>query len=427
MTSARIWRTARSESWRRSRPDPLFLPKTGDRIRTGGFDDLTALASADWIIEAIIESPEPKRRLLEAVDASRAPGSIVSTNTSGLSIAALCEGRSADFRAHWLGTHFFNPPRYMHLVELVPTTDTDPSVTRSLTDFLDRRLGKGVVPARDTPAFIANRLGMHGVMQMLAAVAPAGSAAFTPPLASRRSTPSPARSSGGRRARPSARSISRASTSWPPWRRTWRPGCRTTTTGKRSCCRPSSPGCSSAAWSAKKPDVVSTSECARLRANPASSRSTSRRSSIATRSPCSCPSWRTPAESPAWTIACGVSSPARTGPANFCAVPLSPTLLYAANIADTIAYSRDDVDRAMRWGFGWERGPFETWDAIGDACRRCPPDGRRARSAPLVTSRTGLPAAPAGQGRAAGCRREIPAPASSTWATACSRSSSTRR
>jgi 3-hydroxyacyl-CoA dehydrogenase len=158
------------------RPDPLFQPEMAARIRTGSLDRLAPLAEADWIIEAVLEDPGVKGQLLAGVDAHRAAGSVISTNTSGLSIAALSEGRSDDFRRHWVGTHFFNPPRYMHLVELVPTPATAPEVVEALRAVLERRLGKGVVVAKDTPAFIANRLGMHGVMQLLAEV---GSGAFT--------------------------------------------------------------------------------------------------------------------------------------------------------------------------------------------------------------------------------------------------------
>ena len=111
-------------------------------------------------------------------DASRAsrrrcaaPGSIVSSNTSGLSIAGLAEGRSDDFRRHWLGTHFFNPPRYLPLLEIIPTADTDPAVVATVREFADRRLGKNVVVAKDTPGFIANHVAMHGLVRIFEALA----------------------------------------------------------------------------------------------------------------------------------------------------------------------------------------------------------------------------------------------------------------
>src|SRR5207244_2364407 len=142
-------------------------------VTTGSFDaGLPRLGDADWIVEAIIEQIEPKRALLERVDAARRPGTIVSSNTSGISIAALAEGRSSDFRRHWLGTHFFNPPRYLHLLEVIPTTDTDPEVVRRVSECADVTLGKGVVLAKDTPNFIANRIGLFSLMHVLRALEP---------------------------------------------------------------------------------------------------------------------------------------------------------------------------------------------------------------------------------------------------------------
>src|SRR5438128_3696964 len=121
-------------------------------------------------MEAVLERADVKRPLLERVDGVRRPGAIVSSNTSGIPIASLAEGRSDDFRRHWLGTHFFNPPRYLHLLEIVPTPDTDSAVVDRVSWFADHRLGKGVVVAKDTPNFIANHIGVYGVMQVLRAL-----------------------------------------------------------------------------------------------------------------------------------------------------------------------------------------------------------------------------------------------------------------
>ncbi len=121
-------------------------------------------------MEAVVEQLDIKRALLERVDAARSPGSIVSSNTSGIPIASLAEGRSDDFRRHWLGTHFFNPPRYLRLVEVIPTADTDPAVTERVSQFCDLRLGKGVVLAKDRPNFIGNHLALYGVMLTLKAL-----------------------------------------------------------------------------------------------------------------------------------------------------------------------------------------------------------------------------------------------------------------
>src|SRR5580765_7477995 len=127
------------------KPDPFFTPDTWKGVTTGSFDELARIKDCDWIIEAIVEQLEIKQSLLEKVDAVRRQGSIVSSNTSGIPIAALAAGRSDDFRQHWLGTHFFNPPRYLHLLEVIPTAETDPAVVERLSSFADHRLGKGVV------------------------------------------------------------------------------------------------------------------------------------------------------------------------------------------------------------------------------------------------------------------------------------------
>lgn len=148
---------------------PAFYDKDfAALITVGNFeDDLEKIAEADWIVEAVVERMEIKRSLFEQVDRLRSPGSIVSTNTSGLSVNRLCEGLSPDFRAHFLGTHFFNPPRFMKLLELIPAKDTDPEVLRFMAEFGERRLGKGIVFAKDTPNFIANRLGVFGILHTI--------------------------------------------------------------------------------------------------------------------------------------------------------------------------------------------------------------------------------------------------------------------
>src|SRR3990172_5597058 len=146
----------------------LTLASPAVRNRAGNFDDhLEWLREADWIIEAVAERLEVKQALLARVEAVRRPGAIVSSNTSGLPLQRIAEGRSEDFRRHWLGTHFFNPPRYMRLVEVIPTADTRPEVVEAISDFCDRRLGKLVVRAKDTPNFIANRIGTFSMLNVL--------------------------------------------------------------------------------------------------------------------------------------------------------------------------------------------------------------------------------------------------------------------
>jgi 3-hydroxyacyl-CoA dehydrogenase len=144
----------------RQKPPAFFLPEYRQRIAVGNFDDdLPRLAECDWIIEAVAEDLEIKRGLLGRVEQARKPGSIVSTNTSGIPVASIAEGLGEDFRRHFLGVHFFNPPRYMHLVEVIPGPGTLPEIVAWACEVCDRVLGKGVVQAKDTPNFIANRIG----------------------------------------------------------------------------------------------------------------------------------------------------------------------------------------------------------------------------------------------------------------------------
>jgi 3-hydroxyacyl-CoA dehydrogenase len=155
-----------------ARPAALASPRLAERIRLGSFEqDFERLADADWVVEAVVERLEPKQELFARVEKTAGPDAVVTSNTSGLPLASVAEGRSDDFRRRFLGTHFFNPPRYLKLVELIPTADTDPEVLERMRAFVERVLGKGAVVARDTPNFIANRLGsfagMHDVRYAL--------------------------------------------------------------------------------------------------------------------------------------------------------------------------------------------------------------------------------------------------------------------
>jgi 3-hydroxyacyl-CoA dehydrogenase len=153
------------EAARKSRPVAFVTAAAAARITIGNFDDnLAWCAQADWIIEVVAENLEIKRKLLDRVAAHRRPGTIVTTNTSGLPIRQIAEGRDEEFQQHWAGTHFFNPPRYMKLVELIPGPATLPGVLDTLADFCDRTLGKGIVRAKDTPNFIANRIGTFSIL-----------------------------------------------------------------------------------------------------------------------------------------------------------------------------------------------------------------------------------------------------------------------
>jgi 3-hydroxyacyl-CoA dehydrogenase len=148
------------ETAAKGRPPGFFTDDKVALVTPGNFeDDLGKLAQCDWVIEAVVENLDIKRDLWRKVDAVRKPSAILSTNTSGIPLAHISEGFSHEFRRQFLGTHFFNPPRYLHLMELIPGADTDPHILASVDEFADRRLGKGVVRTKDTPNFIANRIG----------------------------------------------------------------------------------------------------------------------------------------------------------------------------------------------------------------------------------------------------------------------------
>ncbi len=148
------------ERLKKSKPAAFFTPEAAALVTVGNLtDNFEWVGEADWIVEAIVEQLAPKRELVARIERVRKPGSIVSSNTSGLPIAAIAAESTADFKSHFLGTHFFNPPRYMKLLEVIPTPETKPEVVEFMADFAERRLGKGVIICKDTPNFIANRLG----------------------------------------------------------------------------------------------------------------------------------------------------------------------------------------------------------------------------------------------------------------------------
>src|ERR1700726_1469538 len=139
------------EAARKSKPAAFFEPSLAKLITIGNFeDDLKKLTEVDWIIEAVVENLDLKRALLQKVDAVRKPGTIITTNTSGLPVGKIAEGFPQDFRRSWFGTHFFNPPRYMRLLEIIPAPDTNPGAIDAVAHFCDIHLGKGIVLAKDT-------------------------------------------------------------------------------------------------------------------------------------------------------------------------------------------------------------------------------------------------------------------------------------
>jgi len=155
----------------KAKPAPFYRKGLEQMIEIGNFnDDWNKIAEADWIIEVVKEDLEIKKKVLATAAEYRKDGAIITTNTSGISIDAMAEGLDDECRRHFLGTHFFNPPRYLHLMEIIPGSRTDPGIVADLVDLVDRRLGKGVVVARDTPNFVANRIGVFGMLDAIRAM-----------------------------------------------------------------------------------------------------------------------------------------------------------------------------------------------------------------------------------------------------------------
>jgi 3-hydroxyacyl-CoA dehydrogenase len=336
------------ERAKRLKPDPFFTPDAVSLIETGGFDeDLASLRDADWILEAVVEKLEIKQALLARVDAVRRADAVVSSNTSGIPLASIADGRSEGFRRHWLGTHFFNPPRYLHLLEVIPTADTDPAVVRDISAFADLRLGKGVVPARDAPGFIANRIGMFGLMQVFRALE---SGEFTIEEVDAITGPAI-----GRPRSATFRTVDIAGVDvlahvahtlgfdLPPF-------------VAEMVARGMTGAKAGRGFYQKSGDDILTLDTKALDYRP---KQPARIASLeAARS----------IESVADRIKTLYASKDKAGA--LLRATLAPTIEYAEKIADEIAYSRDDIDKAMRWGFGWELGPFETLAALGVNAQR---------------------------------------------------------
>jgi 3-hydroxyacyl-CoA dehydrogenase len=347
---------------RRLKPDPFFTSEAAALIRTGGFDaDLASLASCDWVVEAIVENLDAKQALLDRIEPHLGHDAIVSSNTSGIPLATIAEGRSEAFRRRWIGTHFFNPPRYLRLVEVIPVAGTDPAITASISRFLDVRLGKGVVPAKDTPNFIANHLGLYGLFRILEQWqtgrftieeidALSGPAMGRPKSATFRTIDLTgvdvlahvATNFAARAADPALRALFRI----PPQvqamiDRGW--------IGEKA----------GQGFYTRQKGASGESEILVLDPDtftyvprgtphlPALERIREQGGGIGAR------------------LRALLLSDSREGV--FARETLGDTLLYTARVAHDIAHDIDDIDRAMRWGFGWDLGPFEIIDAVGIA------------------------------------------------------------
>jgi 3-hydroxyacyl-CoA dehydrogenase len=339
------------------KPDPFFTSDTWRLISTGSFDELARVKDSDWIIEAVVEQVDIKRALLEKIDAARRTGSIVSSNTSGIPIGALAEGRSNDFRSHWLGTHFFNPPRYLHLVEVIPTTETARHVVEAVASFADHHLGKGVVIAKDSPNFIGNHIALYGVVQILKQVE---SGAFT--IEEVDAITGPAL---GRPRSATFRTLDLAGIDIlahvvhnlyerlpdeAARREFVLPAFVEKMVERKMVGEKAGQGFYKRVTSATGESEILTLDPATLEYRP-----------------------RKPARLPSLEAAAAIADvrervrtlyEGKDRVGEFLRETLGPTLEYTARVTPQIAHSPDDVDRVMRWGFGWERGPFELLDVI---------------------------------------------------------------
>jgi 3-hydroxyacyl-CoA dehydrogenase len=152
----------------KSNPSPIYRKSFASRIQTGNLeDDLSKISDYDWVIEVVIERLDIKQQLFERVEKYRKPGTLITSNTSGIPIHMMSEGRSDDFKANFCGTHFFNPPRYLQLLEIIPTKETNQHVIDFLMDYGRRYLGKKTVFCKDTPGFIGNRVGVYSMAKIM--------------------------------------------------------------------------------------------------------------------------------------------------------------------------------------------------------------------------------------------------------------------
>lgn len=344
----------------RTRPAPLFLPGLARRIEAGNLeDDLPRLAEVDWVIEAVVERLDVKKSLFERVAEHVRPSTVLSTNTSGIPMRAIAESLPARLRPRFLGTHFFNPPRYMHLLELVPGPDTDPGLVDALRQLAEERLGKGVVIAKDRPNFIANRIGTYGLLRAVQLMDEHGLGVeavdlLTGPFLGR---PKSATfrtvdlvgldvvlhvAGNIREAAPDDPQIE-IFTPHPVLQKMVDEGLLGTKAGGgfyRKVKTDQGPQIETldlatlhyrARQKARFPEIDALRNQEDLRAR------------------------------------LGALVTTEGKGAAYAAALLVDTLRYAAEVAGEIADDLASIDRAMRWGFGWKLGPFETWDALGMA------------------------------------------------------------
>ncbi len=337
----------------KQKPAPLSAKKNLALITPGNFeDDLEKLKDVDWIIEVIVEKLDIKKGLFEKIDAVRKPGTIVSSNTSGVSINAMAEGRSEDFQEHFLGTHFFNPPRYLKLLEVIPANTTKPEVVNFMQSFGEDVLGKGVVIAKDTPNFIANRIGTYGLIvtmnEMVARNYSVGEVdSVTGPIIGR----------------PKSATFRTLDVVGLDTFAHVAKNVYDQTTGAEQAVFEESPilkkmvsngwlGAKSGQGFFKKEGKeilqlnLSTFEYEPNKKLVAPSLEMAKQ-----------------AKGPGGKLKVLIYAKDRVGELLWNS--FAPTLLYSAQLMGEIADDVVAIDNAMKWGFGWAQGPFEMWDAIG--------------------------------------------------------------
>ncbi|MGQ0766301.1 MAG: 3-hydroxyacyl-CoA dehydrogenase NAD-binding domain-containing protein [Gemmatimonadota bacterium] len=337
----------------KAKPPAFMDPSRARLVTTGNVEDhLDRVSDCDWIVEVIIEHTEPKQALFSRLESLRRPGTIISSNTSGIPISTLASGRGDEFRAHFLGTHFFNPPRYLHLLEIIPGPETGVEVVETMRSFAERSLGRGVVIARDEPGFIANRIGLHGLVRAIRLMEQFDLSidevdALTGTLIGRpRSATFRTGDITGIDVLSHVCSELTSTTdedfSLPPWIAALVGAGRTGEKG-------------GAGFYRRKGKAIETLDWKTLEYGPQSNVEMPELASLA----------RLP-------LAERLPALVRAGGrrAEYLRSLLLDTSLYAAARAPDLAGDIISVDRAMEWGFGWEMGPFRMMDAIGiDAVR----------------------------------------------------------
>src|SRR5216684_4506596 len=349
----------------KARPAAFFKRGLENRIVTGNFEeDLKLCAEADWIIEVVAENIEIKRSLLSRVAQIRKPGTIVTTNTSGLPVRRIAEGMPEEWQQHWAGTHFFNPPRYLKLVEIIPGIATHPEVIEILSEFCDHRLGKGVVPAKDTLNFIGNRIGTFSMLNAIRLMnelgmtfeevdACTGPALGWPKSATFRTADIVGidvllhviRNNYENIPGHESRELYRVPALIEELTRRGWLGDKT---GRGFYQRVKKSGGES---------EILTLDPAKMEYRP---QQKARFASIEAGK--AIEDTRERLRTFAGPVLAGKEGDKAQ---KFIWGVISEMCLYAARRVPEISDSIVDVDRAMRWGFGWELGPFETWDAIG--------------------------------------------------------------